>query len=175
MDLLYLIKLFPLVYIFIESAHFISRIIKYSLSEYLIIPFMLRSTCTPMIISLCISSQLYGINFKQFYLSIPSYKYIACVTISVYKLLVYINLEQFCIFQNVSYNIIIQHHGIYHHKKPTKMRFVFDCSCTYRGTSLNKVLLQGPNLLNNLIGILCRFRIEHVSFIGDIEHMFHQF
>ena len=45
----------------------------------------------------------------------------------------------------------IPHHGIYHHKKPTKMRFVFDCSCTYRGTSLNKVLLQEPNLLNNLI------------------------
>ena len=69
----------------------------------------------------------------------------------------------------------IPHHGIYHHKKPTKMRVVFDCSCTYRGTSLNKVLLQGPNLLNNLIGILCRFRREHVAFIGDIEHMFHQF
>ena len=69
----------------------------------------------------------------------------------------------------------IPHHGIYHHKKPTKMRVAFDCSCTYRGTSLNKVLLQGPNLLNNLIGILCRFRREHVAFIGDIEHMFHQF
>ena len=63
----------------------------------------------------------------------------------------------------------IPHHGIYHHKKPTKMRVVFDCSCT----SLNKVLLQGPN--NNLIGILCRIRREHVAFIGDIEHMFHQF
>ena len=36
-------------------------------------------------------------------------------------------------------------------------------------------MLQGPNLLNNLIGILCRFRREHVAFIGDIEHMFHQF
>ena len=115
MDLFSLIKLFPLVYIFIESAHFISRIIKYYLSEYLIIPFMLRSTCSPMIISQCISSQLYGINSKQFYLSIPSYKYIACVTSSVYKLLVYtlvytlvyINLEQFCIFRNVSYNIMI--------------------------------------------------------------------
>ena len=64
MDLFCLIKLFPLVYIFIESAHFISSIIKYSLYEYLIIPFMLRSTCTPMIISQCISSQLYGINLK---------------------------------------------------------------------------------------------------------------
>ena len=55
------------------------------------------------------------------------------------------------------------------------MRVVFECSCTYRGTSLNKVLLQGPNLLNNLIRILCRFHREHVAFIGDIEHMFHQF
>ena len=25
----------------------------------------------------------------------------------------------------------IPHHGIYHHKKPTKMKVVFDCSCTH--------------------------------------------
>ena len=48
----------------------------------------------------------------------------------------------------------IPQHCIYHHKKPTKMRVVFDCSCSYRGTSLNKVMLQGHTLLNNLIDIL---------------------
>ena len=58
----------------------------------------------------------------------------------------------------------IPHHGMSHHTKPTKMRVVFDCSCTYRGTSPNKVLLQGPNLLNNLIGIPCRLLREHVAF-----------
>ena len=138
MDLFCLIKLFPLVYIFIESAHFTSSIIKYSLYEYLIIPFMLRSTCTPMIISHCISSQLYGINFKQFYLSIPSYKYIACVTISVYKLLVYINLEQFCIFQNVSYNIIIML-SVLKNLLVTGIPILILYTCTYCTYLLHKI------------------------------------
>ena len=86
-DLFCLIKLFPLVYIFIESAHFISRIIKYSLSEYLIIPFMLRSTWD---------------KFKQFYLLIPSYKYIPCVTISVYKFRAILYFSK-CFIQHYNY------------------------------------------------------------------------
>lgn len=31
----------------------------------------------------------------------------------------------------------IPHHGIYHPKKPTKLRVVFDCSAKYTGTSFN--------------------------------------
>ena len=32
----------------------------------------------------------------------------------------------------------LPHHGIYHPKKPNKIRIVLDCSAEYQGTSLNK-------------------------------------
>jgi hypothetical protein len=68
----------------------------------------------------------------------------------------------------------VPHHGVYHPKKPTKIRVVFDCAAVYKGISLNSVLLQGPNLTNNLFGVLLRFRQEPVAMMGDIEAMFHQ-
>ena len=68
----------------------------------------------------------------------------------------------------------IPHHGVYHPKKPGKIRVVFDASAEFKGESLNKHLLQGPDLTNSLTGMLCRFRKEPVAFICDIEGMFHQ-
>ena len=49
-----------------------------------------------------------------------------------------------------------------------------DCSAVYRGTSLNKELLQGPDLTNYMIGLFLRFRKERVAFIGDLEQMYYQ-
>lgn len=69
----------------------------------------------------------------------------------------------------------IPHHGVFHPKKPGKLRVVYDCSAKYKGESLNKHLLAGPDLTNNLVGVLCRFRQEPYAFMGDIEGMFHQF
>ncbi|XP_053381690.1 uncharacterized protein LOC123559085 [Mercenaria mercenaria] len=69
----------------------------------------------------------------------------------------------------------IPHHGVFHPKKPGKLRVVFDCSAVFNGQSLNNHLLQGPDLTNTLIGVLCRFRMEKVAFACDIEQMFHQF
>ena len=68
----------------------------------------------------------------------------------------------------------IPHHGVYHPKKPEKIRVVFDCSVEFAGECLNRQLLQGPDLTNNLIGVLCRFRQEPVALTCDIEGMFHQ-
>ena len=56
----------------------------------------------------------------------------------------------------------IPHHGIYHTKKPNKIRVVFDCGTRFGGTSLNDKLLQGPGLTNRLVGILTRFRQEPI-------------
>ena len=42
----------------------------------------------------------------------------------------------------------IPHHGV------CKLRVVFDCSLKFRGRSLNKELLKGPDLTNHLIGVL---------------------
>ncbi|XP_021324883.3 uncharacterized protein [Danio rerio] len=69
----------------------------------------------------------------------------------------------------------IPHHGVYNPKKPDKLRIVFDCSAKFRGISLNDTLLTGPDLINPLLGVLCRFRREAVAVICDIERMFHQF
>lgn len=68
----------------------------------------------------------------------------------------------------------IPHHGVYHPQKPRKVRVVFDCSCRYKGTSLNDHLLRGPDLTNHLVGVLLRFRQELVAFMADIESMFYQ-
>lgn len=67
----------------------------------------------------------------------------------------------------------IPHHGVYHPKKK-KIRVVFDCKATYQGVSLNEQLLQGPDLTNNLIGVLLRFREHPVALMADVESMFYQ-
>jgi hypothetical protein len=69
----------------------------------------------------------------------------------------------------------IPHHGVYHPQKPEKLRVVFDCSASFHDESLNSHLLQGPDLTNGLVGVLCRFRQGPVAFSCDVEGMFHQF
>ena len=66
----------------------------------------------------------------------------------------------------------IPHHGV---TQPNKLRVVFDCSAQHKGHSLNSHLLTGPDLTNKLTGVLCRFRLENVAFVCDIQEMFHQF
>ena len=51
---------------------------------------------------------------------------------------------------------------------------MFDCSTEFHGTSLNKELLPGPDLTSQLVGVLTRFRTQEVTFVADIEDMFHQ-
>ena len=67
------------------------------------------------------------------------------------------------------------HTGFYHPKKPGQIRAVFDSSAQYNGVSLNDYLLQSPDFMNDLLGILCRFRQESVAFRTDVKSMFHQF
>ncbi len=69
----------------------------------------------------------------------------------------------------------LPHHGVYQPRKPDKLRVVFDGSSKYKGVSLNECLLTGPDLINSLCGILCRFRQDLVAFSCDIQEMFHQF
>ena len=67
----------------------------------------------------------------------------------------------------------IPHHGVYHPRK-NKLRVVFDCAVSYLGESLNKELLQGPDLTSSLIGVMLRFRQECIAVTADIEGIFHQ-
>ena len=41
------------------------------------------------------------------------------------------------------------------------------------GHSLNEYWAKGPNLLNNLLGVLVRFRENEVAMMGDIKKMYH--
>ena len=68
----------------------------------------------------------------------------------------------------------IPHHGIYHPKKPEKLRVVFNCPVSFHGTSLNNQLLQGPDMTNHMYGVLLRWRQENVAMMADIEAMFYQ-
>ena len=51
---------------------------------------------------------------------------------------------------------------------------VFELSTEFHGTSINKALLPGPDLTNQIVGVLLRFREEHIAVTGDIEAMYHQ-
>ena len=63
----------------------------------------------------------------------------------------------------------IPHDGVYHHKKPDKIRVVFNCSAQFHRTSLNKELFQGPDLTNSLFGVLIRFRQDPVAVMGVVH------
>lgn len=51
---------------------------------------------------------------------------------------------------------------------------VFDAIAEFKGESLNRHLLQGPDLTNSLNGVLCHFRKEPIAFTCDVKGMFHQ-
>ena len=56
----------------------------------------------------------------------------------------------------------------------TPVRIVFNSSQVCQGMSLNSCLAKGPHCyMNNLIGILLRWREEQVALVGDIRKMFH--
>ena len=63
---------------------------------------------------------------------------------------------------------------MFHPQKQGKIRVVFDAASLHDGVSLNNQLLQGPDLTNNLLGILLRFRQYPIALVADIEGMFNQ-
>ena len=67
--------------------------------------------------------------------------------------------------------------GIYHvinPNKPEKVRRALNGAAKFKGTSLNKSLLTDPDLLQNLIHVLLRFRQHQFAVSADIEGMFFQ-
>lgn len=68
----------------------------------------------------------------------------------------------------------IPHHPVSSPHKPGKVRVVFDCAAKFGGTSLNDQLLSGPDLTNNLVGVLTRFREAPIALMSDIKGMFNQ-
>jgi hypothetical protein len=69
----------------------------------------------------------------------------------------------------------LPHHGVESSYKPGKVCVVYDAAAEYGGVALNTELLQGPDLNNNLVGVLLRFRHDGVALVVDVEGMFNQF
>ena len=65
--------------------------------------------------------------------------------------------------------------GVRSPRKPGQIRGAFDSSVVYNGTSLNSELMSGPDMVNNLLGILLRFRKDEVAMTADIEQMIYRF
>ena len=71
-------------------------------------------------------------------------------------------------------------HYISHHEvlrpesKSTPVRIVFNSSAAFRGHRLNDYWMKGPDLLNDLFGVVLRFRENEIAFIGDISKMYHR-
>ena len=69
-------------------------------------------------------------------------------------------------------------HYISHHEvlrpesKSTPVRIVFNSSAVFRGHRLNDYWMKGPDLLNDLFGVVLRFRENEIAFIGDMSKMY---
>lgn len=65
----------------------------------------------------------------------------------------------------------IPHHAVFKDTSiTTKVRVVFDASCkTSSGLSLNDCLMVGPNLQQDLLSILLRFRTFKYVITADIQ------
>ena len=68
----------------------------------------------------------------------------------------------------------LPHHPVTSPNKPGKVRRVSNAASTFKENSLNSNLLTGPDLLNNLVGLLLRFRENSIAITADIEAMFMQ-
>ena len=66
----------------------------------------------------------------------------------------------------------LPHHSVISEEKNTKLRIVFDSSAKTDGISLNDMVEKGSCLLNDLTGILLRFRRYEIGIAGDISKMF---
>ncbi|XP_042220387.1 uncharacterized protein LOC121865127 [Homarus americanus] len=68
----------------------------------------------------------------------------------------------------------LPHHPVLNPNMPNKVRIVFDCAAKHKRTSLNNQVLQGPDFINKLLGVLFRFRQGTTAIMADVEAMYHQ-
>ena len=70
-------------------------------------------------------------------------------------------------------------HYIAHHmvlrpdSESTPLRIVFNSSSSFHGHKLNDYWMKGPDQLNNLFGVILRFREKETAIVGDISKMYH--
>ena len=75
-------------------------------------------------------------------------------------------VEQVFDCENNDRTWFLPHHPVLNPIKPEKI-IVFDCISRCMGVALNDALM------NNLVGVLIRFRLENIALVADIEAMLH--
>lgn len=68
----------------------------------------------------------------------------------------------------------LPHFGVMNPNKPSKLRVVHDAAANVQETSLNSLLLTGPDLLSLLVDIIFRFRDDKIGVTADVREMFPQ-
>lgn len=69
----------------------------------------------------------------------------------------------------------LPHHCVLKNDKATKLRIVYDASAkTKECASLNECLYRGPLMLEDLTGLLIRFREHQIGIVADVEKAFLQ-
>ena len=70
----------------------------------------------------------------------------------------------------------IPHHAVIRPEKKnsTPASIVFNSSSMFQGHQLNDYWMKGPDMLNNPIGVVVRFREKEVALVGDISKMYHR-
>ena len=71
-------------------------------------------------------------------------------------------------------SFVLPLHIVYEPNKPTKPRCCHDGASKLDGTCLNDHILTGPDLMNDLLGVIFRFRENKVTLSADIKGFFHQ-
>ena len=56
----------------------------------------------------------------------------------------------------------LPYHRVYH-------PIIFDSNAEFNGRCINKKLIPGPDLANQLVGVLTRFRENKLAFMANIE------
>lgn len=68
----------------------------------------------------------------------------------------------------------VAHHAVLRPgKKNTLIRIVLNISASVKGHLLNDYWFKGPDLLNNLFGVVFRFQENAVTVCGDNMKMYH--
>ena len=69
----------------------------------------------------------------------------------------------------------VSHHEVLKHdSKSTPVRIVFNASSSFHGHKLNDYWMKGPDLLNDLFGVVLRFRENQTAIMEDISKMYHR-
>ena len=68
----------------------------------------------------------------------------------------------------------LPYHGVYNQNSPGKILVFANLSAEFSGKLINNSLLPDPDLYNQIVGVLPKFREEPLAVTGDIEAIYHQ-